>query len=244
MAGGERRVPVRPAGASPVVVLGEAEVPLEQDVLPLGVADHPLPVAAELRVVGRQEHQAGEGPAPELLDDLPGRRSRSGSPSGAPPGPGRRCACGRGGSGGAAATSDMADHDSGRRRRRRAPSPRTGLTTGPLAERGLDGLLVARSRMIVRSRPSSPGSLSRMRSRTWSASWTSSPSMSTMTSPASSPASSAAEPGTTSVTKAPSSTSMSRFGSRVGDVGEVGARDAEEGLVGGDLALAGLGGPR
>ena len=53
-----------------VVLLGEPEVPVEQDVLPLGVADHPLAVATELRIVGREEHQAGEDPAPELVDDL------------------------------------------------------------------------------------------------------------------------------------------------------------------------------
>ncbi len=49
-------------------LLGEAEVPLEGQVLPLGVAHDPLPVAPELGVVGRQQHQPGQGPVPERLD--------------------------------------------------------------------------------------------------------------------------------------------------------------------------------
>ena len=69
-----------------VVVFGDAEVPLEQQVLALGVAGHPLPVAAELRVVRRQQHEPGLGPLAELLDDvavaevrldLPVRRDRA-----------------------------------------------------------------------------------------------------------------------------------------------------------------------
>ena len=46
-------------------VLGQAEVPVEQDVLALGVADDALAVAAELRVVRRQELEAGLHPVPE-----------------------------------------------------------------------------------------------------------------------------------------------------------------------------------
>ena len=45
-----------------LVVLGEPEVPVEEDVLPLGVADHPLAVAAELR--DRAAGAARGGPAP------------------------------------------------------------------------------------------------------------------------------------------------------------------------------------
>ena len=67
-----------------------AEVPVEQEVLALGVADDPLAVAAELRVVGRQQHQAGHDPGPEVVDQLAGRRSRSGPPSAARPGRGTR----------------------------------------------------------------------------------------------------------------------------------------------------------
>ena len=50
------------------LLFGYAQVPLEQDVLPLGIADHPLAVAPVLRIVGRKEHQPGHGPAAELLD--------------------------------------------------------------------------------------------------------------------------------------------------------------------------------
>ena len=53
-------------------VLGQAEIPVEQEVLPLGVADDPLAVAAELRVVRRHELQAGLHADPE-----PSIRARS-----------------------------------------------------------------------------------------------------------------------------------------------------------------------
>ena len=51
------------------LLLGHPEVPLEQDVLPLGVPDDPLPVAPVLRVVRGQQDQPGVGAAPELLDE-------------------------------------------------------------------------------------------------------------------------------------------------------------------------------
>ena len=69
-----------------LLVLGEAEVPVEQDVLALGVADDALPVAPELGIVAGQQHEAGQHPGPELLDhlavaevavDLPVRRHRA-----------------------------------------------------------------------------------------------------------------------------------------------------------------------
>ena len=45
-------------------VLGVPQVPLEQDVLALGVAHDALAVAAELRVVRGQQHRAGPRPGP------------------------------------------------------------------------------------------------------------------------------------------------------------------------------------
>ena len=45
-----------------------AEVPLENEVLALGVARDALTVAAELRIVRRQELEAGDGPLAELVD--------------------------------------------------------------------------------------------------------------------------------------------------------------------------------
>lgn len=48
-----------------------AEVPVEEERLPLGIAGDPLPVTSELRVVGRQELEPGDRPLPELLDDVP-----------------------------------------------------------------------------------------------------------------------------------------------------------------------------
>ena len=56
-------------GSATDLFLGNAEVPLEQDVLPLGVADHPLAVATVLGVVRRQQDQPGHGPPAELLDE-------------------------------------------------------------------------------------------------------------------------------------------------------------------------------
>ena len=47
----------------------DAEVPFQQNVLPLGVADDPLAIATELRVVGREKHQPGERTFAERLDD-------------------------------------------------------------------------------------------------------------------------------------------------------------------------------
>jgi hypothetical protein len=62
------------SGAAPALpgggdfFLRHAEVPLEDDVLPFGVADDALPIAAELRVMGRQQHQACQRPLTKLLD--------------------------------------------------------------------------------------------------------------------------------------------------------------------------------
>ena len=61
-------LPVTSDGAS--FLLG-AEVPVEDEGLTLRVARHPFPVATELRVVGREELEAGQGPLPELVDDCP-----------------------------------------------------------------------------------------------------------------------------------------------------------------------------
>ena len=63
-----------------------AEVPLEDEVLALGVARDPLAVAAELRVVRREQLEPGDGPLAELVDhatvaedavDLPVGRDRA-----------------------------------------------------------------------------------------------------------------------------------------------------------------------
>ena len=47
-----------------------AEVPVEDEVLALGVAHDPLAVAPELRVVGREQLQAGQRPLAEVVDEL------------------------------------------------------------------------------------------------------------------------------------------------------------------------------
>ena len=49
-------------------VLGEAEVPVEEKVLTLGVTDDALPIPTELGVVGGQQLQSSEHPGPEFLD--------------------------------------------------------------------------------------------------------------------------------------------------------------------------------
>ena len=73
-----------PARRSAVFVV--AEVPLEDEVLALGVARDPLAVAPELRVVRREELQPGDRPLAELVDhaavaedavDLPVGRDRA-----------------------------------------------------------------------------------------------------------------------------------------------------------------------
>jgi hypothetical protein len=46
-----------------------SEVPIQDKGLTLRVAGHPFPVPAELRVVGREQLQAGQRPLPELVDD-------------------------------------------------------------------------------------------------------------------------------------------------------------------------------
>jgi hypothetical protein len=48
-----------------------AEVPIEDQSLTFRVAGHPLPVPPELRIVRREQLQAGERPLAELVDDRP-----------------------------------------------------------------------------------------------------------------------------------------------------------------------------
>ena len=52
------------------VLLWQAEVPLEEEVLPFGIPDHSFTIPPELRVMGGQQHQAGEGSLPEVFDDV------------------------------------------------------------------------------------------------------------------------------------------------------------------------------
>ncbi len=47
------------------------EVPVQDQSLTLCVTGHPFTVAAELRVVGREELEPGQGPLAELVDDRP-----------------------------------------------------------------------------------------------------------------------------------------------------------------------------
>jgi hypothetical protein len=54
-----------------LVHLRDAEVPVEDEVLALGVSDHALTVAAKLGVVRGKQHQPGKRPLPELLDQCP-----------------------------------------------------------------------------------------------------------------------------------------------------------------------------
>src|SRR5688572_12733171 len=62
-----------PMAASPsgsLVAVGEPQLPFERDVLTLGVAVDPLLVAAELRVVARQQYEACQGAGAELVEHL------------------------------------------------------------------------------------------------------------------------------------------------------------------------------
>jgi hypothetical protein len=61
-------LPVTRTGGS--FLLG-TEVPVEDQSLTLRVASDPFTVAPELRVVGREELEAGQGTLPELVDDRP-----------------------------------------------------------------------------------------------------------------------------------------------------------------------------
>ena len=76
----------RPSRPPWLAVFVVAEVPLEDEVLALGVARDPLAVAAELRVVRREQLEPGDRPLPELVDhatvtedavDLPVGRDRA-----------------------------------------------------------------------------------------------------------------------------------------------------------------------
>ena len=60
--------PARAIDADALALFVVAEVPLEDEVLALGVARHPLTVAPELRVVGREELQTGQRALAELVD--------------------------------------------------------------------------------------------------------------------------------------------------------------------------------
>src|SRR4029077_1693576 len=53
------------------LVVGAAEVPLEGDQLAFGVTDDPFAVAAELRDGTGQQHEPGEHPGAELVEELP-----------------------------------------------------------------------------------------------------------------------------------------------------------------------------
>ena len=64
----------------------EPEVPLQQEQLAFRIACHPLAVAAELRIMRGQQHQAGHDPLSEAVDqarvaevgvNLPVRRNRA-----------------------------------------------------------------------------------------------------------------------------------------------------------------------
>src|SRR5437016_7950298 len=59
-------LPVTSDGAS--FLLG-AEVPVEDEGLTLRVARHPFPVATELRVVGREQLEAGQSPLAERSEE-------------------------------------------------------------------------------------------------------------------------------------------------------------------------------
>ena len=77
---GDRRAPrstprststLEPTSLAWLSCLVVAEVPLEDEVLALGVAGDPLPVAAELRVVRREQLQPGDRALAELVDHAP-----------------------------------------------------------------------------------------------------------------------------------------------------------------------------
>src|SRR6056297_247230 len=85
-AGSFRRRGVAVGSTASGVALGVAEIPLDGDQLTLGVANDPLAVAPELRVVARKQHQPREHPGAELVEhlalapvsvDLPVRRHRT-----------------------------------------------------------------------------------------------------------------------------------------------------------------------
>src|SRR5947209_16434926 len=50
-----------------VVVVGQAEVPIEDEALALRVSHHALPVAAELRIMWRQQLEATQDPGSEFV---------------------------------------------------------------------------------------------------------------------------------------------------------------------------------
>ena len=60
---------------NPSVVFGNSEVPLQQDVLPLGISHDPFPIATELRIVRRQQHQTGQDPSAEIVDEVTIKRA-------------------------------------------------------------------------------------------------------------------------------------------------------------------------
>src|ERR1700722_10744636 len=57
-------------GSDDLVLIGDPEIPLQFEVLPLGVAHDPFPVAPELRIMGRQQGQPGDGAIAKRVDDL------------------------------------------------------------------------------------------------------------------------------------------------------------------------------
>src|SRR4051794_14948404 len=178
-------------GSGLAFLFGHAEVPVEQQVLALGVPHDPLAVAAELRIVGRQQLEAGEHAGPELLDeravpevrvDLPMGRHRAEVHHADVPT--RRFVRGF-----------LGDrHRAGDRTRQSVVDPNVART-----------ICCSPSRSIVIS-IRSPGWWLRTAERTSSELLTESPSISMITSPSWRPAPSAAESGWIVSTKAPWST--------------------------------------
>src|SRR5439155_23876481 len=59
---------LRPRRVGHLLLLGDTEIPFEDERLPFGVTGHPLAVAAELGAVGREQEEPGQRPLAELLD--------------------------------------------------------------------------------------------------------------------------------------------------------------------------------
>ena len=58
-----------PVTSEKALFLFRPEVPVEDQSLTLRVARHPFPVAPELRVMRREQLEAGQGPLAEFVDD-------------------------------------------------------------------------------------------------------------------------------------------------------------------------------
>ena len=90
------RTRTRPRPAALRLLLGDAEIPLEDQVLPLGVARPPARGCGGTAGRAGAAAPAGPGPAGGTPRSPSGRRSRTAPPSGAPPGRGRRSGRGPG----------------------------------------------------------------------------------------------------------------------------------------------------